>query len=538
VPSQNPAALVTLLGSPNRWIRDKAQMILHWQRDPATVPALTTQARNETNPLGRMHALHALEHLGALDDELLVAAFRDTEPGVREQALGLAERRTGDSVVHAAAALVKDPSPKVRLRLACALGEWKQPVAGQALVTLAREATDPILRGAIASSLRPHLDVFAARAHGDDELLDALFQTALGEHRPDVILTMLERAFATAAPADDASLRRVRALLIHLRARSLSLEELAEHHPAEPRWTRLVGRKQEVFAALRSVLPEAPITRQAFHATVLLVDPPEQTAALRLLQRLLAPQHGLHPLAEYVNHLARIDDPRVPDVLLRHWEQRTPGDRALILDAIMGREAWVPGLLARIRDGSIKASSFDAQRQARLMRHPSPEIRRQATVAFAATPDRSRQQVVELFRPALDLPGNTVRGRLIFTQTCAACHELEGTGVALGPDLRSVIDHPAEKLLVSILDPSADIQPGFAAYFCELKTGEQIYGSITAETGGSLDFRLADGSTRAILRSELKSLQSSNVSLMPEGLEASLTPQNLADLIAYLKAAK
>ena len=538
VPLQDLAALVALLGSPNRWLRDKAQMLLDWQRDPAAVPALTKLAQNETNPLGRVHALHALEHLGALNDELLVAAFRDAEPGVREQALGLAERRTGEAVVRAAAALVKDPSPKVRLQLACALGEWKQPVAGQALLTLARDATNPILRGAIASSLRPHLDAFAALAHGDEELLDALFQTALGEHRPDVILTLLERAFAAAGPADDTSLRRVRDLLIHLRARSLSLEALADRHPIEPRWARLVQRKQEVFATVNRDLPKAPVARQAFYATVLLADPPEQTAALELLERLLAPQHALHPLAEYVNHLARLDDPRVPDVLLRHWDQRTPGDRALILDAIMSREAWVPGLLARIGDGSIKASSFDAQRQARLVRHPSPEIRRRAGAAFTATSDRSRPQVIEAYRPALALPGDAAKGRRVFTQICAACHELEGTGVALGPDLRSVIDHPAEKLLVSIIDPSADIQPGFAAYFCELKTGEQLYGSIAAETGGSLDFRLADGSTRAILRSEIRSLQSSNVSLMPEGLEASLTPQGLADLIAYLKAAK
>ena len=100
------------------------------------------------------------------------------------------------------------------------------------------------------------------------------------------------------------------------------------------------------------------------------------------------------------------------------------------------------------------------------------------------------------------------------------------------------MDHPPEKLLSAILDPSADIQPGYAAYFCELTGGEQLYGSIAAETGGSLTFRLADGSTRAVVRAEIKSLQSSNVSLMPEGLEASLTPQSLADLIAYLKQPK
>ena len=86
----------------------------------------------------------------------------------------------------------------------------------------------------------------------------------------------------------------------------------------------------------------------------------------------------------------------------------------------------------------------------------------------------------------------------MFAQTCSSCHQLEGTGVPLGPDLRSVVDHPVEKLFSAILDPSADIQPGYAAYFCELKSREQLYGSIAAETGGSLTFRLADGSMRAV----------------------------------------
>ena len=108
----------------------------------------------------------------------------------------------------------------------------------------------------------------------------------------------------------------------------------------------------------------------------------------------------------------------------------------------------------------------------------------------------------------------------------------------LGPDLRSVVGHDPDKLLNSILDPSANIEPGFTAYFCELKSGEQLYGIISGESGGSIDFKLADASARHILRSDIVKLQSSKASLMPDGLEAVLTPQSLADLIAYLKVPK
>ena len=83
-----------------------------------------------------------------------------------------------------------------------------------------------------------------------------------------------------------------------------------------------------------------------------------------------------------------------------------------------------------------------------------------------------------------------------------------------------------------------NVEPGFTAYFCELKNGEQLYGTIAGETGGSLTFKLADGNVRDILRTDVAKLQSSKASLMPDGLEAALTPQSLADLIAYLKLPK
>jgi putative membrane-bound dehydrogenase-like protein len=532
-------ALVDRLASPNGWVRDKAQMLLHWRQDRSALPALERLARDGGKPLGRMHALHTLEHFGALTDDVLIAAFTDREPGVRIHALVLAEQRKGDRVVAAATELAGDPEAKVRLQLALSIGAWPQAGAGRALAALAaRDGADSILRGAVASSLVPHLAIFATTFQGQDELLDATFRTALGEKRDDVILALLEPPLTRATVGDAASLGRARSALLLLRGQKLTLESLAAKHVDDARWTGLVARKNELFASIRRTLPSLPLAQQAFLATLLLGDPAEDSAAVELLGRLLAPRSGLQPLGDYVGQLARLADPRVPDILLREWEQRTPGERSVILDALMGREAWVPDLLGRVEAGKIAAGSFDAQRQARLLKHPNAAIRRKASSVFSATASRSRAQVLDAFRPALALAGDRVKGKAVFAQTCAACHQLEGAGLPLGPDLRSVVDHPVEKLLISILDPNADIQPGFAAYFCELNSGEQLYGSIASETGGSLAFRLADGTTRAIVRRDIKSLQSSNVSLMPEGLEASLTPQTLADIIAYLKAPK
>ncbi|MFZ4596439.1 MAG: hypothetical protein ACOYOF_19440, partial [Verrucomicrobiaceae bacterium] len=68
--------------------------------------------------------------------------------------------------------------------------------------------------------------------------------------------------------------------------------------------------------------------------------------------------------------------------------------------------------------------------------------------------------------------------------------------------------------------------------------GEQLYGIVNTETSNSLTLKLPGNVVRSVLRSDIVSLKSANLSLMPDGLEAALTPQSLADLIAYLQAPK
>ena len=231
------------------------------------------------------------------------------------------------------------------------------------------------------------------------------------------------------------------------------------------------------------------------------------------------------------------DTPKSKAVLTQEIIARqNPGQT--ILDTIMGREQWLPGLLSRAQENKLVLTSFDPQRQTRLLKHPSNEIRKLASAVFAPSETSSRQAILETFQSALSLRGEPANGKIVFGQACAVCHQLEGVGQAIGPDLRSVTQHTPDKLLAAILDPSADIQPGFMAYFCERNNGEQLYGIVAGETGSSITMKLADGATRTILRDDIKSLQSSNVSLMPEGLEAALNPQTMADLIAYLKQPK
>ena len=124
---------------------------------------------------------------------------------------------------------------------------------------------------------------------------------------------------------------------------------------------------------------------------------------------------------------------------------------------------------------------------------------------------------------------------VLFAKLCVTCHKLGSIGNDIGPNLQSVVNHPSEKLLISILDPNASIEPGFTAYSAQLSGGEELYGIIAAETGNSLVMKLPDGKTRTLLRAEITALNSSSLSLMPEGLDAGLSKQEIADLIRFLQ---
>lgn len=233
--------------------------------------------------------------------------------------------------------------------------------------------------------------------------------------------------------------------------------------------------------------------------------------------------------------LATTGDDTVPTKLMRGWSSHAPATRTAVLDALLGREPWAFALMQRLEKGELTPRDFDPTKRTQLLRHASARLRNKAEKLFNATVASNRAKVVEEFTPALKLKGDAARGREIYLKLCVNCHKLGDTGNEIGPDLRSVVEHPPEKLLFNILDASGDVQPGFNAYSCTLANGDELYGLITVETGNSITFKLADGTVRNIPRRDIATLRGSALSLMPEGLENGLSKQDIANLIQFLR---
>jgi putative heme-binding domain-containing protein len=336
------------------------------------------------------------------------------------------------------------------------------------------------------------------------------------------LMTKNERAIAALVTRMDAP-KGLEELLTVLDENRLSLAEFTAQVSdvsARVALDRLSERLEQAAAAVASAEAAPPASDLA----LLAADRGHREPVKRLLPALWAKTGD----PQLLRLIARLRPAGAETFLLAGWDGRTPALRAQILETLLADEAWTLALLKR-----PEAKACDAATRARLAQHPKKAVAQAAALAFQGS--ATRAAVLEKFRPALQLAGDAARGKVVFAQACMSCHKLDGVGLELGPDLRSVAQHDVEKLFNSILDPSAIIEPGFMAYHCTLHNGEQLYGVIATETSASLTFKLAGNLTKSVLRSEIASLKSTGASLMPEGLEAVLTPQSLADLMAYLR---
>jgi putative heme-binding domain-containing protein len=211
--------------------------------------------------------------------------------------------------------------------------------------------------------------------------------------------------------------------------------------------------------------------------------------------------------------------------------------RSEALSVLLAKPDRATALLQAMQAGAIRTSALDSTQIKFLRNHRDQNVRHLALKVLAAKPATTRQQVIDAFMPALNLKGDPAHGKKIYEERCISCHRLGGEGSALGPDLVTVKNSGPEKMLVNILDPNREVQPAYVSYLVETKDDESFIGLIANETATSVTIRQAFGKEDIIPRSKIKKMQSQGQSLMPEGVEAGLVPQDLADLLQYIETA-
>jgi putative heme-binding domain-containing protein len=140
----------------------------------------------------------------------------------------------------------------------------------------------------------------------------------------------------------------------------------------------------------------------------------------------------------------------------------------------------------------------------------------------------------------LAVTGDPAKGELLFkSQSCVACHTTADGQRPKGPHLVDIGKrYKPDELIESILQPSAKIAQGYEAYHFSTVDGLVYTGFVVSESAAAIRIREASGVERALNRAEIEERTLQKLSVMPEGLMANLTPNQGADLLAYLLSLK
>lgn len=539
------ATLVAHLDDPNPWWRLTAQRLLIERQDIRALAPLESLFKSARTPQGRAHALWTMRGLGALTDDLIEQALADAHPGVRAQALRLAERNLAISprLQAAAAALAEDSDPKVRLQLALTAGEADAPELAKALATLAhRDAADTWTQTAVLSS--------ASRSA--PALLEALVKDRVFMQSESVSRPLVTRLAAlVGARGSDAELSRALALLDGSGAgwQTAVLSGLGQglqnsKRPLAGLWRQPPPALREAVEKVRPFFDRAATTACSEQRPLA-----ERLAAIQLLgfgpfsvagpalQELLSSRQPQEVQLVAVRALALQDDPQVAGLLVTPMNGSSPSVRRELLEAVFARSSRLSALLDAIAAKQITPGQLEPFRVEQLRKHPDASIRQRATTLLTGAVS-DRQKIVQDYRAALELKPEASRGKALFTKHCTTCHRLQNEGTEVGPDLAAALRNKTpEGLVIDILDPSREVDPRYINYVVTTTNGRVLTGMIAAETASSVTLRRAQRAEDTVLRTQIDEIQATAKSVMPEGLEQQLSKQELADLIAYLLSA-
>ena len=545
--------LVAALERPNPWWRFTAQRLLVEQHTGEATAYLLRLLENNSLPQSRAHALWTLHAFGTrpdllikrgIDSSLVSRALADRDPGVRSQALILADQKAS-ILQKQMAALAHDPDPMVRFQAAFSLGAVPGNEAILPLIEiLERDRTDPWTLTAVLSSAHGReLGLLSHLAGSQDWKKNAARES---------IEVYKRLASLIAARGEESELASCLRLLAenggHVEAWQSAVlgglgEGLARGGKSLNKWWQNppaglgAGLKavHQLIGEAAKKAKDQKLSVEARQAALRLLSFGQFSQVRETLTSLLQPTEPLPLQLAAIRALSNQDDKGIANVLLSVWSSSGPAVRREIVEAEFARKDRLVSLLQAMEEGRIRPGDLEPSRREQLKRHTDGSIRTRADKLFKATTTNDRAKVVDSYRDALKMASDAGRGKAVFKRVCASCHRLENVGNEVGPDLLSALKTKTpEALLSDVFDPSKEVDSRFVNYLVTMRDGRSLTGMIAAESANSITLRRAEKAEDTVLRNQIEQVAATSKSLMPENLEAQLTRQDFADVVAYL----
>ncbi len=520
--------LVGELASRNSWNRETAQRLLVERGDKSVGPQLHEVALHGKSPLARIHALRLLEAFDQLDETLLLRLVDDPNPRIVEQAIQVSEPKIKDwpHLQKKIAELAQDKDARVRFEsLVVAMpapsapkhptDQWERDAMLIAARhrsgdVLAKMLSDPAsMQANIPDAKQFIIDLVRQSAGSKDahEYLPAL-RALVGNHDYERVGLA---GFLGDMAASGVSLDYVRFKLGDDMNRRLDKSfDNARRDAQNPKLPK--------FVRCESIDLLAFVPNAADMLTRLATDDPNQEIRLRAIGA-LAKEHDFKPWKE----------------LLVRLDAASPVEQRAILDGLFAREERTLLLLDEIEAGKIKPTLVDPIHAKMLLEHRDAAIKLRAQKVLASVVPADRVKVLAQYEPALKLKAEPARGQMIFTKHCSICHKIGNIGVSFAPDISDSRERSPLQILTDVIQPNRAIDSNYYSYTAITNDGHIHTGVLASETSTSITLKMQEGKSETIRRNEIDELHNNGVSFMPEGLEKDIPPQDMADLISFVK---
>ncbi len=572
--NESNEGLVKQLENKNYWWRINAQRLLVDRADKSAVPSLTELVKKSKSPLGRLHALWTLEGLGELTSPLIQLALKDEVPGVRTNAIKLAELHLPKSpeLAKGLLSLQNDVEAKVRFQLLLTLGyinsgeaasvrnkilfkdvkdKWVQIAA----LSAPPSQTAPLLK-VVLNNYRSDVPEYASLVQrltrmvgtsGSQEYINKLIKqsTSMGTNKQNSWQGAMLDGLALGLESRKSKLPK--SISAFDGVQSLLVNTFFDHPTSEVRQAalemlRVIGLKDETLKtksiprAIKIATDRSLSDKNRTESInfISLIDP---TPHSTVLKQLIVPQEQPIIQLAALKVLNKIPNTTVSEYAIKQWPVLTPEIREAAIGTFLGKDNQdrIELLLTAIETNKIQASSVSFERSVGLMQNTDKNLRNRARKLFTKNEEEGKK-VNKEYQKALELKGDVTNGKAVYIQNCAICHQVRGKiGVEFGPDMGTVHNWIREDIMANILNPNLSITSGYDLWEVELNNGEIAQGIISSETSTALTLRNNGKLDKTINRQDIKSIKSLNASAMPSGFEKKINKQEMADLLVFLR---
>jgi len=164
--------------------------------------------------------------------------------------------------------------------------------------------------------------------------------------------------------------------------------------------------------------------------------------------------------------------------------------------------------------------------------------------AFLNSRHVENEAIPDEWKGYLQLQGNPERGKKLFFDlngkaTCAKCHTINGEGGHIGPNLSFIGSRRTVPFLIeSIMDPKAVITAGYSTVLILTKARKFITGIKQNEDDSGIELIDKEGKGLRVPKEQIKKFKTQDISMMPGNFKDILTPQEIADCLAFLTSLK